>query len=307
MPLCDSGEHKASRTPDAPEHQLLLQTQLSCTSQRRSTPPFPSAQTLQRKLTRKTRRGALRNPAMTSAGELAGREPAPAPQPPQLPARLVSRPGVWTPKEGSGMSHTPLLPTGPRPAGASETERAGKRGPLPRRGLPAEGGPVLATCPAGTQGGWGPGGRPRWRRGSCGGARPRSGAGAARSRPLPGGGGEESARRYLVGSRQLRAKRREKGKPGPSAFPAEGGGVPAALARLPRGSRESGAAGGFPPTRPWGSRRGAGRPALGSHGHRRFGHPPRPAGVVPALSSSSACGWPGVWVFHRAARTKPRG
>lgn len=64
------------------------------------------------------------------------------------------------------MSHTPLLPTGPRPAGASETERAGKRDPLPRRGLPAEGGPVLATCPAGTQGDSGPGGRPRWRRGA---------------------------------------------------------------------------------------------------------------------------------------------
>lgn len=205
------------------------------------------------------------------------------------------------------MSHTPLLPTGPRPAGASETERAGKRDPLPRRGLPAEGGPVLATCPAGTQGDSGPGGRPRWRRGAVAEPVPGAGAGTARSRPLPGGGGEESARRYLVGSRQLRAKRREKAKPGPSGFPAEGGGVRAALARLPHCSRESGAVvRGFPPTRPWGSRRGAGRPAFRARGPHRFGHPPRPAGVVPALSSS-ACGWPGVWVFHRAARRKPRG
>lgn len=134
----------------------------------------------------------------------------------------------------------------------------------------------------------------------------RSGAGAARSRPLPGGAGEESARRYLVGSRQLRAKRREKGKPGPSAFPAEGGGVRAALARLRHCSRESGAVRGCPPARPWGGRRGARRPAFRSHGPRGLRHPPRPTGVVPALSSS-ACGWPGVWVFHRAARRKPRG
>lgn len=110
-------------------------------------------------------------------------------------------------------------------------------------------------------------------------------------------------------------KRREKGKPGPSAFPAEGGGVRAVVARLPHCSRESGAVwvyrpGGCLPTRPLGQPPRGGsccpRPPFRCHGLRHFKHPSRPTSVVPALSSS-ACVWPGVWDFHRELPEESQG
>lgn len=130
---------------------------------------FPLARTPLKKLTRKTRRDALGNPAMTDTWE--------------LPARLRSHPAAGTPEERYGMSHTPLLPSG---------------GSLPNgeSGAPRGGGAAPEERPAA------PGPEGLWR--GCGGPVPGAGR-RRRARARSPAEDEESARRYLVGSRRLRA------------------------------------------------------------------------------------------------------
>lgn len=305
-----------------PGHQLLLQTQLCCTSQRWYFFffSFPFAQTLDGKLTRKTRRGALRNPAITSAWELATRASA-APASRQACVTLRSQGGK------GGVGHVPPAPSPQRHQGRPQPPKWRERAsvarsappPPPPGGLPAEGGRVSVTnvprgnpaglgAPAETGGGEGEG---------------RAGGAELRRSPCPHGTGALAAvtRRRRWGERAPlpgwlpAAPRETAGKwdsSGPRAFPAEGGGAPAVLARLPRCSRESGAVRGsrppgaaLQPGRWGGSRRP--RPALGCPGLRRFKRPSRLSGVVRAsllvrLRLAWRLGFP-----KRAARGKPRG
>lgn len=115
-------------------HRLLLQLNSPVLLGGELCSPFPLARTPHRKLTRKTRRDALGNPAMTDTWE--------------LPARLGSHPAAGTP-ERYGMSHTP---------GASQAERTG----LPRAGgqrlrstrrVPGPGGAVAGPSPGRSGGG----------------------------------------------------------------------------------------------------------------------------------------------------------
>lgn len=101
------------------------------------------------------------------------------------------------------MSHTPLLPGGTKAGGSLRNGANRQARPTPR-GLPAGGATVSATCPAGTLRNSGPG---EWE--TLLAALQRN---PSRERPLPGGGGMDCARRYLVGSRRLYGQRREMGK-----------------------------------------------------------------------------------------------
>lgn len=113
---------------------------------------------------------------MTSACGFARRQRAP--QPAQLPARLVSRPEARTDKEGSAISHRPLLPSGSEAGRRLRTGENGQARPAPPPGAP--GGERARACnvPRGNpQGDSGAGGPTRGGARCRGGARPRTGPG----------------------------------------------------------------------------------------------------------------------------------